>query len=86
MIFYVCQVSQRYMNKFGEKLRTLRKKRELTLRELGVMLGVNHTHIVQLETGRRTPNAAMILKIADTFGVSIDVLMRDELDLDDNLR
>ncbi len=70
------------MNKFGEKLRALRKKRELTLRELGAMLGVNHTHIVQLETGRRTPNAAMILKIADTFGVSTDVLMRDELDLD----
>ncbi|MFN8490882.1 MAG: helix-turn-helix transcriptional regulator [Caldilineaceae bacterium] len=71
------------MNRFGEKLRVLRKKRGLTLRELGDMLGVYPTHVSQLETARRTPNAAMILKIADIFGVSTDVLMRDELELAD---
>ena len=71
------------MNRFGEKLRALRKKRGLTLIDLGTMLGVYHTHVSQLETGRRTPNAAMILKIADIFGVSTDVLMRDALELDE---
>lgn len=71
------------MNRFGEKLRTLRKRQGLTLRELGDGLGVYHTHVAQLEAGRRTPNAAMILKIADLFGVSTDLLMRDELTLED---
>ena len=70
------------MNQFGEKLRVLRKKRGYTLKELGDMLGVHHTFVSQLEMSKSTPNAAMILKIADTFGVSTDVLMRDELDLE----
>jgi transcriptional regulator with XRE-family HTH domain len=69
------------MKRFGEKLRALRQHRGLTLREVGSMLGVYHNHISQLEFGKRTPNAAMILKIADLFGVSTDVLMRDELEL-----
>jgi transcriptional regulator with XRE-family HTH domain len=70
------------MNRFGEKLRILRKNRDLTLRELGDLLGVYHTHVSQLEFSKRAPNAAMILKIADLFGVTTDVLMRDELELD----
>jgi len=69
------------MKKFGEKLRTLRKRRDLTLIELGQMLGVNHTYVSQLEQDRRTPNAAMILKIAALFDVTTDRLMKDELDL-----
>ncbi len=71
------------MKFFGEKLRILRKRRGLTSTELGKMLGVHQTHVSQLETGRRTPNAAMILKIADIFNVDINVLMRDELNLED---
>lgn len=70
------------MQRFGEKLRTLRKKHNYTLRELGKLLNVNHTFVSQLELNRSKPNAEMILKIADTFGVSTDVLMRDELELD----
>jgi transcriptional regulator with XRE-family HTH domain len=70
------------MQRFGEKLRALRQHRGLTLRQLGDMLGVYHNHVSQLEFGKRTPNAAMILKIADLFGVTTDVLMRDELELD----
>ncbi|RIK43733.1 MAG: XRE family transcriptional regulator [Chloroflexi bacterium] len=70
------------MNRFGEKLRVLRKEKEFTLQQLGDLLQVHHTFVSQLETGKRTPNAAMILKIADLFGVTTDVLMRDELELD----
>ena len=48
------------MNRFGEKLRLLRKKHEFTLQQLGDLLGVHHTFISQLETGKRTPNAAFM--------------------------
>ncbi len=70
------------MRQFGEKLRLLRKKKNLTLAQLGELLGVHNTYISQLEKGRRNPNAEMILKIADVFSVSCDLLMRDELDIE----
>ena len=70
------------MKRFGEKLRTLRKRQNYTLRELGERLVVNHTFVSQLEFSRSKPTAEMILKIADLFGVDINLLMRDELDLD----
>ncbi len=70
------------MNRFGEKLSTLRKQRGLTLRELGDMLEVHNTYISQMEKGKKIPNAAMILKIAHLFNVSVNVLMEDELELE----
>lgn len=69
------------MDRFGEKLAELRKQRNLTLRELGKMLEVDHTYVSQLEKQKAKPNAIMILKIAEIFDVSTDVLMKDELDL-----
>lgn len=71
------------MRRFGEKLNILRKNQGLTMRQLGDMLGVHNTFISQLEKGRRKPNAEMILKIADIFGVTADQLMRDELEVSD---
>lgn len=70
------------MKRFGEKLCTLRKQHGLTLTQLGDMLSVHNTYVSQMEKGKKTPNAAMILKIADIFGVTADQLMRDELELD----
>ena len=71
------------MNKFGEKLRALRKREGLSLRQLGKMLDVHHSHIGKIELGQKTPNVAMVIKIADIFGVTTDQLVRDELELDD---
>lgn len=73
------------MDRFGEKLYSLRKRRDLTLTELGVLLGVHNTFVSQIEKGRRLPNAEMILKIADTFNVTTDQLMRDETELPDDV-
>lgn len=71
------------MERFGEKLHILRNRRGLTLRELGDMLEVSHTFVAQMEKGGKTPNVAMILKIARLFNVSTDVLIKDELELED---
>jgi transcriptional regulator with XRE-family HTH domain len=69
------------MNRFGEKLRTLRKKHDYSLQKLGDVLQVHHTFVSQLELGKKLPSGLMILKIADIFGVSTDALMRDELEI-----
>lgn len=70
------------MKNFGKKLRALRQRDGYTLRQLGELLEIDHSFVSQLEMGKRIPNAAMILKIADTFGVSTDLLMRDELEIE----
>ncbi len=46
------------------------------------MLGISGSHVGAIERGQKIPNATMILKIADIFGVTTDQLMRDELELD----
>ena len=71
------------MKRFGEKLRTLRQRNQLTLRQLGDRLEVSNTFVLSLEQRKKSPNAEMIIKIADIFGVTADQLMRDELELDD---
>lgn len=71
------------MQKFGEKLRTLRNQNSLTLRQLGAMLEVSHTFVAQLENGEKIPNVAMVLKIATIFDVTTDVLIKDDLRLED---
>ena len=71
------------MQRFGEKLRTLRQRRGLTLRELATVLGFrSHGFVGDLESGRKHPSLELAIQIADFFGVSLDQLARDEQDLD----
>ncbi len=70
------------MKRFGEKLRTLRQRNGLTLRQLGDMLDVSNTFVLRMEQGKKIPNAAMIIKIAQLFEVSTDQLMLDDQELD----
>ncbi len=72
------------MERFGEKLRTLRKRNGLTLRQLAAMLGhSSHSYVTNLERNERKPSAEMAVKIADVFNVTTDQLLRDELKLDE---
>ena len=71
------------MKRFGEKLRNLRTRQNLSLRQMGEMLEVSHTFIAQLEKGDKTPNVAMVLRISQIFDVTTDVLIKDELELED---
>lgn len=72
------------MKRFGEKLRLLRQRRGLTLRQLASILDMRaHSQLANIEAGKNMPTAELILKISDFFGVSLDNLMRDELELDE---
>jgi transcriptional regulator with XRE-family HTH domain len=71
------------MQRFGEKLRTLRTQHGMTLRELARALGYStHSYITEVETGRRIPKVDFVLKIANFFNVSTDQLVRDDLEID----
>jgi transcriptional regulator with XRE-family HTH domain len=71
------------MKRFGEKLRILRHRQKLTQKQVSDKLGVSRPYVAKMERGEKMPNAPMILKIADIFGVTADQLMRDELELED---
>lgn len=71
------------IHKLGEKLRWLRTQRDLTVRQLGELLGVDHSHITKIERGENIPSLPLALKIADFFGVSVDQLARDDIAIDE---
>ena len=65
-------------------MRTLRERRGMTIRELTVALGYtasSNSFISEIESGRRVPKAEFMLKVADLFGVTMDQLTRDELEV-----
>lgn len=70
------------MQRFGEKLRALRTKRGMTVRELAQALGyTSHSYIGDVELDKRRPTAEFVLKVSLFFGVSTDALMRDDYEL-----
>ena len=65
------------------KVRALRKQNDLSLRQLASEIELaTHSHLDRIEKGESYPSAELILKIADFFDVSIDLLMRDHVELD----
>ena len=73
------------MQKFGEKLRKLRNKHEMTLKELAVQLGLNaHGYISEIESGKKKPTVEFVVNVARLFHVSTDQLLKDELDMEED--
>jgi len=72
------------MQRFGEKLRTLRKRRGLTLQELARELGfATHSYLSKIERGHKMPTSQLILDASRFFDMSSDQLIKDELELDE---
>ena len=62
----------------GQKLRTLRVEKALSLRALGERSGVTFATINNLENGNRPARLATIRKLAEAFGVEPKELMKGE--------
>jgi len=71
------------VQKFGEKLRTLRKRQGLTLKELAPLTGyTTHSHLSEIESGKKKPSLEFVMKVAKLFHVSLDRLLDDEIGLE----
>lgn len=71
------------MQRFGEKLHTLRTQHQMTLKALAQAFGMNaHSYISELESGRKKPTTEFVLKLSYLFNVTTDQLLKDELHLD----
>lgn len=71
------------MQRLGEKVRLLRKRRGMTIKALALALGFpSHSYISEIETGKKAPGIELIIKLADLFQVSVDDLVRDEREVE----
>jgi len=66
------------MNKFDERLRELRKEKELSQQQLSEVFNVSKMTISAWETSKQEPSIELILSIATFFNVSTDYLLGNE--------
>jgi transcriptional regulator with XRE-family HTH domain len=55
----------------GQEIRRRRQERELTIVQLAAKAGMAPSAISQIETGRRTPNSASVIKLAQALQVEV---------------
>lgn len=59
----------------GQRIRELRISKELTLKQLGLMLNLGESTMSMYENGKRSPDYDTVLKLAEIFEVSTDFLL-----------
>jgi transcriptional regulator with XRE-family HTH domain len=62
----------------GRKLRDLRLRRALTLRDLAALSGVAFDTIHGIETGKHQPRPSTVRKLAEALGVAPDAFFSEE--------
>ena len=63
------------MSTFGERLKELRKSKNLTQEKLAERLSVNRDALAKWETDRAFPDVNIIKELADLFEVTTDYLL-----------
>ncbi|WP_237049328.1 helix-turn-helix domain-containing protein [Lentibacillus amyloliquefaciens] len=69
----------------GQRIKEERKKKGITQKELGVMIGVKHNTISSYEAGTNAPEQNAIFKIARALDVSTDDLFPEKENATDEL-
>jgi transcriptional regulator with XRE-family HTH domain len=59
-------------------LKEIRRQKKLSQVKVSMDLNMSREAISNYETGRRSPDIDMLVKMSDYFGVSIDYLIRGE--------
>ena len=57
-------------------LKTLRKKKRITQKDLANALHISQTSVSKYERGESEPDLEMVIKMSDFFGVTIDEFIR----------
>ncbi len=63
----------------GPRLKTLRDRRRLTLKQLADQVGCTGAHLSQIENGHTSPSIATLKKIAEALGVNIVDFFNEEV-------
>lgn len=65
--------------KFGNLIKELRKKKNITQKELGEILHITDKAISKWERGLSIPDVTMLNKLADVFEISVEELINGEI-------
>ena len=71
--------------KFGEKLKAARTRADLTQEAVAKQIGVSRQSLSNWENDRTYPDLASVLKLSDLYGLSLDDLLREDMELRRNL-
>jgi XRE family transcriptional regulator, fatty acid utilization regulator len=63
---------------FGERLRHFRRRRDLTLTELGALVGRQASYLSQIENGQREPRLSLVNNLAQALGCTAADLLDPE--------
>lgn len=63
------------LERFGEHLKELRKKKNLTQQEFAIKSGLHRNYIGMIERGERNPSLKNLELIATTLNISLSELM-----------
>ena len=63
------------MNTLADRLRTIRLEHRLTQQELADVLGLDRTSYTYYETGKTSPSAVNIIKLAKIYNVTVGYLL-----------
>ena len=64
---------------FAWKVRSERKRRHLTQKQLAERLGMNSRTIIDLETGKRNPKFETVVLLARELNISVDAAIFPEM-------
>lgn len=70
---------------FGDRLKELRKERNLTQEDIANMFSVTKNAVYSWEVGKSQPSIEIIKQLAQYFGVTIDYLLNFTQDDADNM-
>ncbi|MGM9972153.1 MAG: helix-turn-helix domain-containing protein [Anaeroplasmataceae bacterium] len=70
---------------FADKLINLRKKANMSQEELADMLGVSRQSVSKWEGAQSIPEINKVIELSKIFGVSTDYLLKDEMELEENI-
>ena len=67
--------------KFGEKLKQGRLRADMTQEAVARRSGVSRQSLSNWENDRTYPDLASVIKLSDLYGISLDELLREDLEL-----
>ncbi len=62
---------------YGQRIRDLRRQKGWSQVELGRKAGVHPVTLSKLEIGERVPSMVTLTKLAKTFGLPLEVMLRE---------
>ena len=61
---------------FGQRIKYLRRKKNLTLEQMSSALNIGIDHLSRIELGKRGVSIDLLFDMADLLNVSVDFLVR----------